>query len=166
MWLLDRQTHIPTDEQMDRQTPDKVIPMCRYASQTTQKSDLHNHILLNLNIWNKYNKSHLNPISDDTLDCMKLEDSSSCITYIVYISQLSPKADFRRHTRLHEAWRQLIMCYVWRCIGFVKLDCFDYNEKCNHIILINSFAANFLTILFSQCLIYFNCKGHSGKSSL
>ena len=29
-----------------------------------------------------------------------------------------------------------------------------------------SFAANFLTNLFSQCHIYFNCKGHSGKSSL
>ena len=30
----------------------------------------------------------------------------------------------------------------------------------------NSFAANFLTIQFSQCHIDFNCKGHSGKSSL
>ena len=30
----------------------------------------------------------------------------------------------------------------------------------------NSFAANFLTILFSQCHIYFYCKGHSEKSSL
>ena len=26
-----------TDGQTDRQTPDKVIPMCRYASQATQK---------------------------------------------------------------------------------------------------------------------------------
>ena len=31
---------------------------------------------------------------------------------------------------------------------------------------LNSFAANFLTILFYQCHIYFNCKGHSGKSGL
>ena len=30
------QTH--TDRQTDRQTPDKVIPMCRYASQATQKA--------------------------------------------------------------------------------------------------------------------------------
>ena len=30
----------------------------------------------------------------------------------------------------------------------------------------NSFAANFLTILFSQCHIYFIWKGHSGKTSL
>ena len=26
-----------TDGQTDKQTPDKVIPMCRYASQATQK---------------------------------------------------------------------------------------------------------------------------------
>ena len=26
-----------THRQMDRQTPDKVIPMCRYALQATQK---------------------------------------------------------------------------------------------------------------------------------
>ena len=26
-----------TDRGMDRQTPDKVIPMCRYASKATQK---------------------------------------------------------------------------------------------------------------------------------
>ena len=31
VWLPDRQTHT------HRQTPDKVIPMCRYASQATQK---------------------------------------------------------------------------------------------------------------------------------
>ena len=31
VWLPDRQTH--------RQMPDKVIPMCRYASQATQKVD-------------------------------------------------------------------------------------------------------------------------------
>ena len=33
VWLLDRQT----DSRIDRQTPAKVIPMCRYASQETQK---------------------------------------------------------------------------------------------------------------------------------
>ena len=33
VWLLDRHT----DRQMDRQTLDKMIPMCRYASQATQK---------------------------------------------------------------------------------------------------------------------------------
>ena len=37
----------------------------------------------------------------------------------------------------------------WMCVSFS----FQY---------INSFAANFLTILFSHCRIYFNCKGHSG----
>ena len=31
------QTHGQTDRRTDRQTPDKVIPMCRYASQATQK---------------------------------------------------------------------------------------------------------------------------------
>ena len=30
-----------TDRWTDRQTPDKVIPMCRYASQVTQKMKLH-----------------------------------------------------------------------------------------------------------------------------
>ena len=34
VWLPDRHKHGRTD----RQTPDKVIPMCRYASQATQKS--------------------------------------------------------------------------------------------------------------------------------
>ena len=34
-YRTDRHTH--TDERTDRQTPDKVIPMCRYASQATQK---------------------------------------------------------------------------------------------------------------------------------
>ena len=29
-----------TDGRMDRRTPDKVIPMCRYASQGTQKLDI------------------------------------------------------------------------------------------------------------------------------
>ena len=33
VWLSDRQAH----GQTDRQTQDKVIPMCRYASQGTQK---------------------------------------------------------------------------------------------------------------------------------
>ena len=30
------QTHRQTNRWMDGQTPDKVIPMCRYASQATQ----------------------------------------------------------------------------------------------------------------------------------
>ena len=30
-----------TDGQIDRQTMDKVIPMCRYASQATQKLQMH-----------------------------------------------------------------------------------------------------------------------------
>ena len=34
------QTHTRTDGKIDRQTPDKVIPMCRYASQATKKHDL------------------------------------------------------------------------------------------------------------------------------
>ena len=33
----DRQTDRRTDGQTDGQTTDKVIPMCRYASQATQK---------------------------------------------------------------------------------------------------------------------------------
>ena len=32
-----RQTHGWTDRQTHGQTPEKVIPMCRYALQTTQK---------------------------------------------------------------------------------------------------------------------------------
>ena len=56
VWLPDRQTHAHTDRRRtkwspcaamlrrrhkkDRQTPDKVIPMCRYASQATQKGSL------------------------------------------------------------------------------------------------------------------------------
>ena len=39
-WLprkCDYRTDRHTDGWMDRQTPDKVIPMCRYASQATQK---------------------------------------------------------------------------------------------------------------------------------
>ena len=64
VWLADRQTHVGqisdphtdrrrtnqwslcegkcdyrTDRRTHRQTPDKVIPMCRYASQATQKLD-------------------------------------------------------------------------------------------------------------------------------
>ena len=31
------QTHGRTDRQNDRQTPDKVIPMCRFASQAAKK---------------------------------------------------------------------------------------------------------------------------------
>ena len=42
VWQTDRQTDGRTDGEtdgrMDRQTTDKVIPMCRYASQATQKS--------------------------------------------------------------------------------------------------------------------------------
>ena len=30
-----------TDTHTHRQTPDKVIPMCRYALQATQQSDIH-----------------------------------------------------------------------------------------------------------------------------
>ena len=37
VWLTDRRTHTGTDRRTDRQTPDKVIPMCRYALQATQK---------------------------------------------------------------------------------------------------------------------------------
>ena len=36
-----------TDGQTDRQTPDKVIPMCRYASQATQKWYIHIYIGIN-----------------------------------------------------------------------------------------------------------------------
>ena len=32
------QTDSQTDRRMDRQTPDKVIPMCRYASQATHQT--------------------------------------------------------------------------------------------------------------------------------
>ena len=35
--VITRQTDRWTDGRTDRQTPDKVIPMCRYASQATQK---------------------------------------------------------------------------------------------------------------------------------
>ena len=37
---MDRQTGRWTDGRMDRQTPDKMIPMCRYASQATQYKEL------------------------------------------------------------------------------------------------------------------------------
>ena len=36
--MRDYQTDTWTDRRMDRQMPDKVIPMCRYALQATQKS--------------------------------------------------------------------------------------------------------------------------------
>ena len=36
-----------TDARTHRQTPDKVIPMCRYASQATQKS-VYKDIIYNL----------------------------------------------------------------------------------------------------------------------
>ena len=36
----DRRTDRQTDRQTDGQTTDKVIPMCRYASQATQKLTL------------------------------------------------------------------------------------------------------------------------------
>ena len=42
---LPRKCDYRTEGQMDRQTPDRVIPMCRYASQATQK------ILLRLYKW-------------------------------------------------------------------------------------------------------------------
>ena len=38
VWLPERQTH----RRMDRQTLDKVIPMCCYASQATQKGSVWN----------------------------------------------------------------------------------------------------------------------------
>ena len=34
------QTHTQTDGRTDRQTPDKVIPMCRYASRDTIMKNL------------------------------------------------------------------------------------------------------------------------------
>ena len=39
-----------TDARTHRQTPDKVIPMCRYASQATQKLDAPNSIVIHKNI--------------------------------------------------------------------------------------------------------------------
>ena len=39
--VTDGQTDGQTDGRTDGQTTDKVIPMCRYASQATQKCDLH-----------------------------------------------------------------------------------------------------------------------------
>ena len=38
--MCDYQESVTTG-QTDRQTPDKVIPMCRYASQATQKCDVY-----------------------------------------------------------------------------------------------------------------------------
>ena len=38
---LPRKCDYRTDTHTDRQTPDKVIPMCRYASQATQKQSPH-----------------------------------------------------------------------------------------------------------------------------
>ena len=55
----DRQTHRwttgRTDRQTDGQTTDKVIPMCRYASQATQKTNL-----ICLNFITKLPKSYHN----------------------------------------------------------------------------------------------------------
>ena len=59
VWLSDRQTHARTHTH--RQTPDKVIPMCRYASQATQKSMcviLTNIYLVTLKHWQTLRKSH------------------------------------------------------------------------------------------------------------
>ena len=39
--MRDYRTDKQTDRHMDRKTPDKVIPMCHYASQATQKLDRH-----------------------------------------------------------------------------------------------------------------------------
>ena len=39
--MTDRQTDRRMDRQTDGQTTDKVIPMCRYAVQATQKSIYH-----------------------------------------------------------------------------------------------------------------------------
>ena len=44
--------------------------------------------------------------------------------------------------------------------------CFAGDTKIIQLETFNSFAANFRTILFFQCHIYSNCKGHSGKSNL
>ena len=44
--LLDYQESVTTG-QTDRQTPYKVIPMCRYASQATQKSIYKGHPKIN-----------------------------------------------------------------------------------------------------------------------
>ena len=44
------QTHRWTD----RQTPDKVIPMCRYASQATQKGHSIHEVILNSYVIYKY----------------------------------------------------------------------------------------------------------------
>ena len=48
--LTDRQTH----EQKDRQTPDKVIPMCRYAWQATEKKLNCNITLIIVHIRSKF----------------------------------------------------------------------------------------------------------------
>ena len=50
----DYRTDRQTDRMTDRQMPDKVIPMCRYTSQATQKRKLifFNHIPLSL-LWRK-----------------------------------------------------------------------------------------------------------------
>ena len=53
----------------------------------------------------------------------------------------------------------------YRPVSLTSITC-KIMEHIMHSNIINSFALNFLTILFSQCHIYFNCKGHSGTSSL
>ena len=52
-WLprkCDYRTDARTDGRTDRQTPDKVIPMCRYASQATQKWKILRTVELDPNI--------------------------------------------------------------------------------------------------------------------
>ena len=45
--MCDYQESVTTG-QTDRQTPDKVIPMCCYALQATQKSTINPHICLEI----------------------------------------------------------------------------------------------------------------------
>ena len=84
-----------TDTRTDRQTPDKVIPMCHFASQATQKVDWHNRetnktITVDLSFWSlKYNRQR-------------------CISKINY-----------KHTKIktkHKTGKQMLLLLVIICL--------------------------------------------------
>ena len=99
----------------------------------------------------KYNRKHLK--AQFKKDIVVYSDASN-VAGAAFTVELNEKI-------FHMTWsdHESKLSSTWRELKAIEQALLSFSTA------FNSFAANFLTILFSQCHIYFNCNGHSGKSS-
>ena len=134
-------THTHTDGRTDRQTLDKVIPMCRYASQATQKLKSYlNYAKVFMTCRNVSNQTC--PKWTNTICSTKLKFSSLTLTFNPKIKRGCPRANTCAkydHCRSKDNNKSYCAAMVESLKSKFDLDLWSQNQKrlssgnCEHI---------------------------------